>query len=159
MQVATEAITSFRGQYKFLSNFSFSPFKAEPYGTGVILQWRTVEHYYQASKADSFEVCKKICNARSPRHAKHMGRQITLREDWDKELGLEVMLAGLRYKFAIPMLQEKLLATDDLPLIEGNTWGDRYWGMVEIPGNEGHWIGENHLGILLMQVREELQNG
>ena len=47
-------------------------------------------------------------------------------------------------------LAEKLLATDDEYLIEGNTWGDRFWGAV-------NGEGRNQLGIILMQVRNELR--
>jgi predicted NAD-dependent protein-ADP-ribosyltransferase YbiA (DUF1768 family) len=35
-------------------------------------------------------------------------------------------------------------------LIEGNTWGDKFWGQVK-------GEGANYLGRLLMKVREELQ--
>jgi hypothetical protein len=55
----------------------------------------------------------------------------------------------IRLKFQNPGLKAKLLATGNQELIEGNTWGDCYWGVCE--GN-----GQNHLGKILMQVREEL---
>ena len=64
---------------------------------------------------------------------------------------LEVMLKLLRLKFADPALAGRLLATGDTELVEGNHWGDRYWG---VSGG----IGENHLGKLLMQVRLELRD-
>ena len=60
------------------------------------------------------------------------------------------MLQGLRLKFAIPELAEKLLATGEAELIEGNSWGDTTWGVYKD-------IGENRLGKLLMQVRQELK--
>ena len=47
-------------------------------------------------------------------------------------------------------LKEKLLATGDEHLEEGNTWGDTTWGTV-------NGIGENRLGKILMKVRNELQ--
>lgn len=50
-------------------------------------------------------------------------------------------------KFQNPLLKEKLLNTGDALLIEGNTWRDYYWG--ECKGK-----GENHLGKILMEVRE-----
>ena len=56
----------------------------------------------------------------------------------------------LRKKFTEHLdLQKKLLETDDAILIEGNTWGDTYWGMCA-------GIGENKLGQLLMKIREEI---
>jgi N-glycosidase YbiA len=63
-----------------------------------------------------------------------------------------VMRGLLRQKFSSGELYEKLLATGDALLVEGNSWGDRYWGQVQ-------GTGENHLGKLLMQVRKELKRG
>jgi predicted NAD-dependent protein-ADP-ribosyltransferase YbiA (DUF1768 family) len=34
-------------------------------------------------------------------------------------------------------------------LIEGNWWGDTYWGVC-------NGVGENHLGKLLMKIRDYL---
>lgn len=45
-----------------------------------------------------------------------------------------------------PVLMQKLIKTKDAKLIEGNTWGDRYWGMC-------NGVGENKLGEILMMVR------
>jgi predicted NAD-dependent protein-ADP-ribosyltransferase YbiA (DUF1768 family) len=58
---------------------------------------------------------------------------------------------GLVYlKFANhPELLKQLLATGDEELVEGNGWGDRFWGKVDD-------IGENNLGKILMGVRREL---
>jgi predicted NAD-dependent protein-ADP-ribosyltransferase YbiA (DUF1768 family) len=67
------------------------------------------------------------------------------------------MLQGLRLKFAIPELAEKLLATGDAELIEGTTWHDNTWGNCSCPQCE-NIPGENRLGKLLMQVREEIKN-
>ena len=44
----------------------------------------------------------------------------------------------------------RLIATGDAELVEGNTWGDRYWGVVD-------GVGENRLGELLMDRRAELR--
>ena len=52
-------------------------------------------------------------------------------------------------KFRQPDLRERLLATGDAALVEENVWRDRYWGV-----HRGH--GLNRLGVLLMQVREEI---
>lgn len=48
-----------------------------------------------------------------------------------------------------PDLADKLVATKDAELIEGNTWGDRIWGVCD-------GIGENRLGKILMRVRAEM---
>ena len=49
-------------------------------------------------------------------------------------------------------LAMRLLATGDLPLVEGNTWGDVFWGVDTRNGR-----GENHLGKILMKVRREIK--
>ena len=87
----------------------------------------------------------------SPSVAKRKGRKVTLRNDWE-EVKFWVMLGVCSAKFTQNKdLAEQLLATGDEELIEGNTWGDRTWGMV-------NGTGKNWLGKILMQIREELRN-
>lgn len=124
------------GAFSFLSNFY------EHNG------W-TVEHHYQAAKTDDPLWAINILNARTPGQAKRMGRQAPMRGSWDEEK-IAVMLVLLRVKFMDPVLAQRLLDTGDAYLVEGNTWGDRFWGVCR--GD-----GENHLGQLLMQVRSGLR--
>lgn len=49
-----------------------------------------------------------------------------------------------------PQPQQMLLSTGDEELIEGNYWKDTYWGVC-------NGVGENHLGKLLMKIREKLK--
>jgi len=60
----------------------------------------------------------------------------------------------LRQKFSEPRQARQLLSTGRRRLVEGNHWGDRYWGMCQ--GEAEEWVGENRLGELLMEVRQEL---
>lgn len=64
---------------------------------------------------------------------------------------LRVMELLLRQKFQIPELGAKLLSTGSAELVEGNHWGDTFWGVY-------NKVGHNHLGKLLMKIRSELQN-
>jgi ribA/ribD-fused uncharacterized protein len=137
-------INDFRGKYRFLSNFYPSPISDK---NGNV--YPTVEHAFQACKTRDPAEQERIRQAASPGEAKKIGRSITLREGWE-EIKLGVMLHCLHAKFRNPELAAQLLATGDQELIEGNTWGDRYWGVC-------NGTGENHLGRLLMQVREELR--
>lgn len=123
------------GDYSFLSNF---------YWHG----W-TVEHHFQAAKTDDPAWVQKILHAPSPGAAKKLGRKAPMRPTWDDEK-VPVMRTLLRMKFSDIALAERLLATGDAQLIEGNWWGDKFWG---VSGG----AGENNLGKLLMQVREELR--
>jgi ribA/ribD-fused uncharacterized protein len=135
-------IDSFTGEHRFLSNF-YIP--APVSLNGVI--YPSVEHAYQASKSDN-ELVRFQFTYGTPGDAKRLGRIIKLRKNW--ELDKEAVMFGLlRKKFLIPNLKQKLLDTGDAELIEGNTWGDTYWGVC-------NGIGQNRLGVLLMKVRSEL---
>jgi len=151
----TDIINSFRGEYRFLSNFSHSKFTGTLLRLDIELKFNTVEHFFQACKMPTPKDALDVAKAKTPRTAKTIGNSRIGWFDWD-DIRLEAMLKGLRYKFALPSFKEKLLATEDAILVEGNTWMDRYWGMVQVPGTDS-WIGENHLGKLLMQVRDELK--
>lgn len=88
----------------------------------------------------------------SPKDAKRRGRNVKLRADWDAVKD-GIMEEIVRAKFTQNKdLGEKLLATGDAVLIEGNTWNDRYWG-VDIKTGAGH----NHLGKIIMKIRTELK--
>lgn len=136
-----EAIRSFRGQYRFLSNF----YPAEVQFEGR--SYRTVEHAFQAAKTLSSQMRVAIAEAPSPGHAKALGRAVTLRPDWE-DVKIGVMRDLLRQKFGRPPLRDLLLATAPRQLIEGNTWGDHFWGICD-------GEGENHLGRLLEEVRTD----
>jgi hypothetical protein len=116
---------------------------------------KSVEHAYQAHKPKDPILKLKILRAQSPSVAKKWGNQVRLESllNWDRERDA-LMLRLLRCKFdpdVNPGLVTSLLHTGSVPLVEGNTWGDTYWGIVNN-------VGENRLGLLLMYVREELRN-
>lgn len=136
-------ISSFRGEFKFLSNFWFVPINWE----GVV--YPTTEHAYQASKTLDREERVRIAQLKSPGDAMREGRKLPVRADWE-QVKLGVMLALTRLKFSSGNLRTKLLATGDAHLVEGNTWQDTFWGICD-------GVGSNHLGKILMQVRDELR--
>lgn len=144
-------ISDFHGENFFLSNFYEHPF----YYNG--LQWKTVEHAFQAAKCLRTDEYDKIHAAKTPGEAKRLGRKVSLRPDWD-EARNDVMRECLLMKFLTnPELLEKLCATKDALLIEGNTWNDRYWGQVR--DAQGQWNGQNMLGKLLMEIRDNYLAG
>lgn len=135
-------VRGFAGEFEFLSNFYNSPIKID----GIC--YDTVEHYYQASKTLVLDHHHKIRSAKTPGHAKKLGRKYKLREDWES-VKEAVMLKGIRAKFdQNPTLKQLLLDTGDSYLEETNTWNDKYWGVCE-------GKGKNRLGVLLMQLRTE----
>ena len=100
-------IDRFDGEYAFLSNYSASPFKDE---CGNFFP--TMEHYFQAQKATNMYDFELIRTAKTPGLAKKYGRQIKIAPDWES-VKVDVMRKGLHFKFAIPELRDKLLATGD----------------------------------------------
>lgn len=145
-----KAITSFRNEWDFLSNFASTPIEID----GVT--YPTTEHAFQAMKTYETTERYTVRDAPTPASAKAKGRKVTLREDWGTAR-FDVMEEVLRVKFSDPVLREKLLATGDRPLIEGNTWRDTTWGAIRDTKNGG-WKGRNALGKLLMKIRDELRS-
>ena len=92
--------------------------------------------------------------ADTPGTAKRMAQRVTLRDGWSK-LRVKVMRQALLLKFVQnPELGRKLIETGVEYLQEGNRWHDTFWG-VDL--NTG--VGENTLGILLMELRTALCKG
>jgi ribA/ribD-fused uncharacterized protein len=146
----TEPIVSFRGKYDFLSNFY--PSEIEMDG----IAYPTVEHAYQAAKTPDEDKRREVAALVKPGAAKAAGRRIKPPHNW-REYNLELMTDLIRQKFTrYPDLREKLKATGDAELIEGNNWNDRFFGKCR-DKKTGEWVGENKLGLMLMRVREELR--
>jgi len=136
-------VESFSGIFRFLSNFHRAPMMYHG------IAYPTSEHAYQAAKTLNENSRMNISILGTPYEAKKYGKTVKRRSDWD-EVKLEVMTEIVRAKFIQnPSLREKLLATDDAILEEGNTWGDTYWGTCK-------GEGENHLGKVLMDLRNNL---
>ena len=135
-------IDKFDGEFAFLSNFYPCTIYDEK------LTFPSTEHYFQAMKTLDMIERISISQAATPGKSKRMGRSVTLRPDWE-DIKLSVMETALRQKFADPELAEKLKATGNEELVEGNWWHDTYWGVCE-------GVGENNLGKLLMKIRSEL---
>lgn len=136
----SNAIVSFSGEFSFLSNFYPAPVQFDGH------EYRTVEHAFQAAKTDDRLQRLDVRLALTPGQAKRLGRKVTLRPGWNDER-LQVMRGLLLQKFAPgSTLAGQLVRTEGRPLVEGNVWNDRFWGVCD-------GRGENHLGLLLMEVR------
>ena len=138
-------INSFKGKYSFLSNFATTVFKYD----GVL--YTSVEAAFQAAKTDDIELKRRIAQY-SPEEEKKYGRKVKLRPDWNT-VRVPVMKELLRLKFNSDMFgyKQALLNTGDAYLEEGNTHHDTFWGTCD-------GVGENQLGKLLMEIREELKH-
>lgn len=138
-------IFKFEGEYHFLSNFYPHPITVQ----GV--EFPSSEHAYQCAKTLNPDDWEKFKDPNlTCAKAKKLGRKVKVRDDWN-DIKLQVMEVILFEKFnpfANPELYAKLKATGTAELIEGNYWGDEFWGVCD-------GVGENHLGKLLMKVRAE----
>ena len=138
-------IDKFRDEFFFLSNFY--PIELEIDGK----KYKSSEHYYQACKALDEVEHDMVRDAATPAASKKVARMIdSFNKNWH-DVRLGVMRKALSVKFAIPKLREALLMTGDAELIEGNWWKDTYWGVC-------NGVGENNLGKILMELREEFKS-
>ena len=135
--------------YGCFSNFS-------PHG--IYLQgqdWPTVEHYYQAQKfagTGNGVLMERIRAAATPEAAAAVGRDRThpIRSDWE-QAKFAIMAEAVRLKFRTHAdIQAILLATADEFIVEDSPT-DYYWGCGL------NKTGHNHLGKILMRVRQEIR--
>ena len=137
-------INSFSGEHRWLSNF----WPAVVVLDGVA--YPSVENAYQASKFDihkrqQFVTCTA---AEAKKFGKILGNPPL---EW-QAVKTHLMAAFVAEKFKPGSeLAQKLLATGDQELIEGNWWGDTFWGVCR-------GKGENHLGKILMEQRRKIQH-
>jgi ribA/ribD-fused uncharacterized protein len=133
-------IDSFRDDHFFLSNFYPVEIKLD----GIV--YLNAEAAFQAQKTFDIDEKNKFATM-TPTQAKRYGRKVKLREDWE-DVKVSIMTEVVSQKFLQhPHLLEKLLQTGDEELVEGNKWGDRFWGVCK-------GKGKNNLGKILMKVRE-----
>jgi ribA/ribD-fused uncharacterized protein len=139
--ILSPAIISFSGPYRFLSNFAPALvfYEEQPYPS--------VENAYQAAKCPP-NMRSDFRGDCSPAKAKRLGRDCILPRDWE-ERKLGIMKELVTEKFSYETFRLQLVATGELELVEGNTWGDTFWG---VSGG----VGLNHLGRILMEVRAAL---
>ncbi len=140
----SEVIDQFRGEFHWLSNFYSCPVPFEG------LTFSNSEAAFQAAKSLDMKERVKFVDLAAGQ-SKKLGRRVELRPDWE-EVKIDIMRQVLKSKFTQNLeLREKLVATGDTELIEGNNWNDTFWGVCR-------GKGRNHLGKLLMEVRAELVN-
>ncbi|MBD2359065.1 NADAR family protein [Tolypothrix sp. FACHB-123] len=135
--------------YGCFSNFSPHPIQIQ--GT----YWSTVEHYYQAQKfvgSIDAAIVPLIHKAKTPEEAAALGRCSSrqIRSDWNL-VKTQVMQEAVLKKFLTHAdIRDILLSTGDEILVE-NSPNDYFWGCGM------NKTGENHLGKVLMSVREEIR--
>ena len=139
-------IPRFRGKWTQLSNYAPCSVWYDKH------IYSSVEHAYQAAKTLNDGQRADIRHLPSPNQAKKAGRRVVLRSDWN-EVKLDIMEELLRQKFSQQPFQAILLSSENEEIVEGNWWGDTFWGQCPLG------TGTNYLGELLMKLRGEMQTG
>ncbi len=141
-------VKEFRGDYEFLSNFYYNDFvwrniafptgeHAFQYAKGFCAQGREAERHFEA-----------VLGAPTPSKAKYAGRSVKIDVDeWDKHK-VQWMREIVHARFATGSTNMVgwLINTGAMLLVEGNTWGDQFWG-------RSNGAGFNTLGAILMEER------
>lgn len=144
---------------KEFSSFYDTTFKLDD------VEYKSAEHAFQAIKAKTFgdeEHFKKILKAKSAQSAKSFGKKVEKFDEtvWNEKKD-DVMRQILRAKFSQnPDIRKKLLDSGDKILAEANP-RDTYWGIgtsasTSIAKTPSKWKGQNKLGKMLMELRDEL---
>ncbi|WP_263079733.1 NADAR domain-containing protein [Endozoicomonas sp. Mp262] len=139
-----------------LANFSRAPVQIDGY------TWATTEHYFQASKFhEGSEPWLHILNSTEPGEALEYANKEENSKywkysyaDWNK-IKDKVMLKALRAKVQqVPAARKALIKSGNQPIFETSPH-DSYWGTKPEDGKDG----QNRLGALWMQVRDEMLAG
>jgi predicted NAD-dependent protein-ADP-ribosyltransferase YbiA (DUF1768 family) len=100
--------------------------------------------------SDRFLMDKMDEDKITPGRSKKIGQEIDIRSDWN-EIKISVMTYLNEQKYDNnPELMELLMSTKGQKIIEGNTWGDTFWGQSPIG------TGRNELGKILMAIRDNI---
>lgn len=145
-------VPRFEGDHFFLSNFYEAPTIFSMDGESVTMP--TGEHAFQAAKchalidsSQKLEYVRSVESCPTPGKAKYAGRSCKIDLDKWEDIKVRCMREVVFQKFLQhPDLRVKLLNTEDSMLVEGNDWGDTYWGRVS-------GKGYNKLGVILMETR------
>lgn len=148
--VAPDSIVEFKGANWFLSNFY--PVWVEFEGD----RYPSTENAYQAAKT-VYALERRVFQHShvTAREAKLWGRSIDLRPDW-AQVCVSVMIQVVADKFSMknPILRMSLRDTGSRHLVEGNYWGDTFWGF-----DLKKKTGANRLGMILMGARAAMVDG
>lgn len=153
--VKTGVVSSFRGEHFFLSNFYTAAFtwRGESYASAEqAFQGAKVYHMVDADINDMRKYINLVKDSIKPEKARQAGRTIKIdTESWDAQK-VTYMREIVHAKFMqCKGLAGQLINTGAMMLVEGNDWGDTFWGRCK--NSEGKIVGLNTLGVILMEER------
>lgn len=145
-------ISGFFGEYRWLSNFHLIPIEF----AGLV--YPSTENAYQAAKSEDNEIRKQFTDI-SPKEARKLGQTIKISDNWDV-IKTSIMHLVNAIKFSVKRddnidIRDKLLATGDKELVEGNWWHCQEWGVCHCEKCGG--VGKNNLGKILMRTRDNIR--
>lgn len=138
-----DMVERFKGDYAFMDNRFGCPFVWEG------IRYNTAEAAFLSSKCQDESERKVYANCSIDKAIVRAKEQIPY-PGWE-DARLDIMESILTAKFGQnPVLMKKLLETGDHILVNGNSKQETFWG-VDLYS----WIGENHLGKIIMRIREK----
>ena len=159
MRVTDKHVFFWKGN-DIYSNFYYSPFKHQ----GKMFKWSEQAIMYRKAKLfGANHIADKVLKAGSPVECKRLGRRRDLgfvESVWDEEK-CRIFKEVLRDKFSLPQLKQQILQTGDKILVEASPY-DNIWGIGMGENDKGvddpeNWKGQNLLGKVLGDIREELK--
>ena len=127
-------------------------------------EYHSMEQYLQFKRAEfaGDDVnAQKIIKSVEPSECKSLGKKVKVKEETWQAAAAEIVKTGLRFEFASDAdCKQVLLATGNCVLGEATT-NDPFWG-TGVALNDAHatnsgiWSGQNVLGKLLEEIRDEL---
>ncbi|AXH67387.1 hypothetical protein SEA_WOFFORD_253 [Streptomyces phage Wofford] len=142
-------IIQFVGEHYYLSNFYTAPVKLGN------LTFKTNEAAFQASKykamigtqQEQYAFIAAILDCDTPGETKKLGKNVSIDLDKWEQIKVRCMRDVVKAKFdQNDDLRIKLIETGAALLVEGNDWGDKFWGRCD-------GKGLNILGSILMELR------
>ena len=149
--VQQPVIYQYTGENRFLSNFAPASVVLRDEDGLPDVRFNNIETAYVAWKTLDYSLREHISKMK-PAQAKQFSHapEFPLRPDFTDDNRIAIMHRLLRQKFSRRNfdLMQQLMETKDALLIEGNTWGDAFFGFDLLKG-----FGQNHLGRGQMDVR------
>lgn len=151
--IKTGVVPEFKDEFLFLSNFYEADFVwcNQLFKSGEqAFQYAKTFHIKDRTMTSEWK--DRFASATTPSKAKYLGRSILIDIDsWEKNK-VRYMREIVHAKFGwVPNLAEQLINTGVMLLVEGNDWGDTFWGRSR--NAEGKMVGLNTLGTILMEER------
>ena len=151
-----DKVVAFAGRYSPLSNLHPCHISVNGH------DYTSNEQHYQHRKcqeAGKHDIAAQVLLSSQPEAAMTIGKQVHMTKEWTTSTGKRIMKEGVRAKFNNPPLKRQLLATRKQDITEATRhpiWGIGLPITSDKLFNKHNWAGNNLMGLVLQEVREEL---